>query len=67
MSRPVGSAKKRRAVAARDRRAIGSVESATLTAGAAGVFPVPDQVLCMPFIKIVGAASATIKLAILGQ
>lgn len=42
-------------------------ENATLTAGAAGVFPVPDQVLCMPFIKIVGAASATITLAILGQ
>lgn len=44
-----------------------SFETATLTAGAAGVFPVPDQVLCMPFLKIVGAASATIKLAILGQ
>lgn len=41
-------------------------ETATVDAGAAGVYPVPDM-LCCPWVKVVGSASATIKLLLAGQ
>lgn len=42
-------------------------EDVTLACGGAGVFPVPDQVLCCPYIKMVlSSGTATVTLMALG-